>query len=82
MLESFLFEKSNHINNLQNQDASKTPIESHPYEKCDAKCDARAQKSAPHLWLRNNVFYCRIELPRVENADRVCWQNQFCQFLS
>lgn len=70
MLESFLFEKSNHINNLQNQDASKTPIESHPHEKCDANCDARAQKSAPHLWLRNNVFYCRIELPRVDGKRR------------
>ena len=61
MLESFLFEKFNHIKNLQNQDTSKTPIESHPHEKCDAKCDARVQKSTPHLWLRNNVFYCRIE---------------------
>ncbi len=56
MLESFLFVKSLKINNLQNQDASKTPIESHPHEKCDANCDARAQKSAPLLWLQNNVF--------------------------
>ena len=60
MLESFLFEKSNHINNLQNHDASKTSFESHPHKKCDALCDARTKKSAPHLWLRNNVFYCRI----------------------
>ncbi len=57
MLESFLFEKSNHINNLQNQDASKMPIESHPHEKCDAKCDARAQKSAPHLWFLPNTLF-------------------------
>ena len=48
-LESFLFEKYNHINNLQNQDTSKTPIESHHYEKCDANCDARVQKSAPGM---------------------------------
>ena len=60
MLESFLFEKSNHINNLQNQDASKTPIESHPHEKCDA----RTKKSAPHLWLRNNVFLIPVSLLR------------------
>ena len=70
MLESFLFEKSNHINNLQNHDASKTSFESHPHKKCDALCDARTKKSAPHLWLRNNVFYCRIELPRVDGKRR------------
>ena len=34
-------------------------------KKCDAKCDAH-QFSAPiHLWLRNNIFYCRMELPRI-----------------
>ena len=70
MLESFLFEKSNHINNLRNHDASKTSFESHPHKKCDALCDARTKKSAPHLWLRNNIFYCRIELPRVDGKRR------------
>ncbi len=37
--------------------------------KCDAKCDARLG-IRPHLWLRNGVFYCRIELPRVEGKRR------------
>ena len=37
--------------------------------KCDAKCDARV-KIKPHLWLRNGVFYCRIELPRENNKRR------------
>ena len=30
-------------------------------KKCDANCDAKA----PHLWLRNNIFYYRVELERV-----------------
>ena len=42
-------------------------------KKCDALCDAfwsgRTQPE-PHLWLRNNVFYCRIELPRVDGKRR------------
>ena len=37
--------------------------------KCDAKCDAQI-KFKPHLWLRNGVFYCRMELPRVEGKRR------------
>ena len=35
-------------------------------KKCDAKCDA----SVAHLWLRNNIFYYRVELPRVNNKRR------------
>ena len=30
-------------------------------KKCDANCDAKL----PHLWLRNNIFYYRVELERV-----------------
>lgn len=30
-------------------------------KKCDANCDAKV----PHLWLRNNIFYYRVELERV-----------------
>ncbi len=70
MLDSFVFEKSNHINNLQNKGISKPPIESHPFKKCDANCDAKTQAPAPFLWLRNNVFYCRMELPRVNGKRR------------
>ena len=70
MLESFLFEKSNNINNLNKKRVLKTAPKPNTVKKCDAKCDARVQKSAPHLWLRNNVFYCRIELPRVDGKRR------------
>ena len=34
------------------------------YKKCDANCDATHQ----NLWLRGNMFYYRVELPR-ENAS-------------
>ena len=34
-------------------------------KKCDANCDATHQ----NLWLRGNIFYYRVELPR-ENAKR------------
>lgn len=36
------------------------------FEKCDANCDAKA----PHLWLRNNIFYIRVELERVNGKRR------------
>ena len=36
------------------------------FEKCDANCDAKL----PHLWLRNNIFYCRVELERVGGKRR------------
>ena len=39
--------------------------------KCDANCDAQI-KFKPHLWLRNGVFYCRMELPRKNNKRRYC----------
>lgn len=38
-------------------------------KKCMANCMAQS-KIQPHLWLRNNVFYCRIELSRVEGKRR------------
>ena len=50
------------------------------YEKCMAKCMAKT-KIKPHLWLRKNVFYCRIELPRENNkrlyVDTLCTQSLF-----
>lgn len=36
------------------------------YSKCDARCDSKAS----YLWLRNNIFYYRVELPRVEGKRR------------
>jgi len=39
-------------------------------KNCVAKWDAH-QCSAPiHLWLRNNIFYCRMELPRIAGKRR------------
>lgn len=38
-------------------------------EKCMAKCKAQVGIQ-PHLWLRNGVFYCRIELSRFEGKRR------------
>ncbi len=35
-------------------------------KKCDANCDAKV----PHLWLRNNIFYIRVELERVNGKRR------------
>ena len=70
MLESFLFEKSNHINNLNKKRVLKTAPKPNTVKKCDAKCDARSLAPAPHLWLRNNVFYSRIELPRMDGKRR------------
>lgn len=37
-------------------------------KKCDASCDAR-YGADQHLWLRNNIFYYRVELPR-QNGKR------------
>jgi len=70
LLESFIFEKYNNINNLQKVVPSKTSSESHNAKMCDAKCDAIERWSEPFLWLRNNVFYCRMELPRVNGKRR------------
>lgn len=36
------------------------------FEKCDANCDAKL----PHLWLRNDIFYYRVELDRVNGKRR------------
>lgn len=36
------------------------------FEKCGANCDAKL----PHLWLRNNIFYYRVELERVGGKRR------------
>lgn len=36
-------------------------METEMLKKCDANCDAKV----PHLWLRNNIFYYRVELERV-----------------
>ncbi len=34
------------------------------------KCDARRDSKASYLWLRNNIFYYRVELPRVNGKRR------------
>lgn len=34
--------------------------------KRDAKCDSKPS----YLWLRNNIFYYRVELPRVDGKRR------------
>ena len=42
-------------------------------KKCDALCDAFWSgliRPEPHLWLRNNMFYCRMELPRMNGKRR------------
>ena len=43
-------------------------------KKCDAKCDTRhgadLKFNGYHLWLRNNIFYYRIELARKDNKRR------------
>ena len=36
------------------------------FNKCDTNCDAKV----PHLWLRNNIFYYRVELERVNGKRR------------
>ena len=42
--------------------------------KCDANCDARRGAdqyfNGYHLWLRNNIFYFRVELPKENNKRR------------
>ena len=38
-------------------------------KKCDAKCDAR-HGADQHLWLRNNIFYYRVELSRQDGKRR------------
>ena len=42
----------------------------HKSKKCEAKCEASQGGSAPFLWLRNDIFYYRIELPRVNGKRR------------
>ena len=39
-------------------------------KKCDAKCGADCDANLSHLWLRNNIFYYRVELPRKNNKRR------------
>lgn len=43
-------------------------------KKCDANCDARHGAdqyfNGYHLWLRNNIFYFRVELPKENNKRR------------
>ena len=68
-LKSYAIKKSNNINNLKNNDAFKPIPELHTIKKCDAKCDAKTHAPTPFLWLRNNVFYCRMELPLVVFAE-------------
>ena len=41
-------------------------MEAEMFEKCDANCDAKV----PHLWLRNNIFYIRVEPERVGGKRR------------
>lgn len=36
------------------------------FKTCDTNCDAKV----PHLWLRNNIFYIRVELERVDGKRR------------
>ena len=38
-------------------------------KKCDAKCDSKNGASY-YLWLRNNIFYYRFELPKQNNKRR------------
>ncbi len=56
MLESFLFAESNHINNLNKKRVLKTAPKTNTVKKCDAKCDARVQKSAPRNTLMGFNF--------------------------
>ena len=72
---SFNFAKSNHFKHLQNQHPRK--IDAH--KKCDTKYDASVmqfRKYSHHfspkvrLWLRKNVFYYIVELPRVDGNRR------------
>ncbi len=70
ILESFLLKKYNNINGLQNNDAPQNLSASHTIQKWDANCEAESHVPAPFLWLRKNVFYCRIELPRVNGKRR------------
>ncbi len=39
-------------------------------EKCDARYGADCDAKGQYLWLRNNIFYCRFELPRQGNKRR------------
>lgn len=39
-------------------------------KNCDAKCDAHQNLRPIHLWLRKNIFYCRMELPRMDGKRR------------
>ena len=46
-------------------------------KKCDAKCGADCDANLSHLWLRNNIFYYRVELPRKNNKRRYyCWNGK------
>ena len=39
-------------------------------KNCVAKWDAHQCSTPIHLWLRNNIFYCRMELPRINGKRR------------
>ena len=47
------------------------------FEKCRANCRAIFPSKAPvpHLWLRKNVFYCRIELSKVGGKRKYFFQS-------
>lgn len=47
------------------------------FKKCNANCRAiyPLKTPVPHLWLRKNVFYCRIELPKVEGKRKYFFQS-------
>lgn len=46
------------------------------FEKCSANCRAKSSKApVPHLWLRKDIFYCRIELAKVGNKRRYFFQS-------
>lgn len=42
------------------------------FKKCNANCRAiyPLKTPVPHLWLRKNIFYCRIELPKKDSKRR------------
>ena len=39
-------------------------------KKCDSKCDSNCDSFKAKLWLRNKVFYYRVEIERENNNRR------------
>ena len=39
-------------------------------KKCDSKCDSNCDSFKAKLWLRNKVFYYRVEINRENNNRR------------